>query len=155
MREGVLTVVRGRLRAGGVQLDPGDLEACYAMAWQGLYAALLAGRDVANPAGWLTVVTYRRAIDEHRSRSRTPAGIEGPARAGGGGPSGEQLEPSAAERDLAAELDDRARLRALFEGLRGRLGERECEAASLCYLQGSRARRPPRGWGSGRPRCAS
>jgi hypothetical protein len=27
-------------------------------------------------------------------------------------------------------------LRALFEGLRGRLSARECEAASLCYLQG-------------------
>jgi DNA-directed RNA polymerase specialized sigma24 family protein len=134
MREGVLAVVRGRLRAGGVQLDVGDLEACYAAAWHGLYAALLAGREVANPAGWLTVVTYRRAIDEHRSRSRTPAGVEGPARTSRQGE--ELLEPPAVERDLAAELDDRARLRALFEGLRGRLSARECEAASLCYLQG-------------------
>jgi DNA-directed RNA polymerase specialized sigma24 family protein len=140
MREGVLAAVRARLRASGVQLDPGDLEACYAMAWQGLYAALLAGRDVANPAGWLTVVMYRRAIDEHRSRSRAPAGVAGPTRGGqparAEGPGGDRLELPAAERDLAAELDDRARLRALFEGLRGRLSARECEAASLCYLQG-------------------
>jgi DNA-directed RNA polymerase specialized sigma24 family protein len=134
MREGVLAVVRARLRASGVQLDAGDLEACYAQAWHGLYAALLGGRDVANPAGWLTVVTFRRAIDEHRSRSRAPVGVEGPARAEG--PSDNRLEPPAAERDLAAELDDRARLRQLFEGLRGGLSARECEAASLCYLQG-------------------
>ena len=38
--------------------------------------------------------------------------------------------------DLAAEPDDRTRLRQLFEGLRGQLSARECEAASLCYLQG-------------------
>src|SRR5207253_6188932 len=40
------------------------------------------------------------------------------------------------DRDLAGELDDRVRLRQLFEGLRGRLGGREREAAVLCYLQG-------------------
>ncbi len=42
----------------------------------------------------------------------------------------------ASERDFAAELDDRMRLRQLFEGLRGRLDAREREAATLCYLQG-------------------
>jgi RNA polymerase sigma factor (sigma-70 family) len=119
LREEVLRGVRGRLRARGVQLDRGDLEACYAVAWQGLYAAIAAGEEIASPAGWLTVVTFRRAIDEHRSAPRrTPA------------------ERAAAEPDLAAELDDRARLRQLFEALRGRLNARECEAASLCYLQG-------------------
>ena len=35
-----------------------------------------------------------------------------------------------------AEMDDRAKLRSLFEGLRGRLNDREREAAVLCYLQG-------------------
>jgi DNA-directed RNA polymerase specialized sigma24 family protein len=127
-REEVLAVVRVRLRASGVQLDAGDLEGCYAQAWQGLYAALVAGREVANPAGWLTVVTFRRAIDEHRARTRAPVSAHADY--------GEQRQARAAERDLAAELDDRTRLRALFEGLRGRLSARECEAASLCYLQG-------------------
>jgi RNA polymerase sigma factor (sigma-70 family) len=119
LREEVLGSVRGRLRARGVQLDRGDLEACYAVAWQGLYAAVAAGEEVASPGGWLTVVTFRRAIDEHRSAPRrTPA------------------ERATAEPDLAAELDDRARLRQLFEALRSRLNARECEAAALCYLQG-------------------
>src|SRR5580704_15055757 len=72
-RAEVLAVVRARLRAQGVQMDPADLEGCYAAAWQGLYATLLAGREVANHVGWLTVVTFRRAIDEHRSRTRGPA----------------------------------------------------------------------------------
>jgi hypothetical protein len=40
------------------------------------------------------------------------------------------------EPDLAAELDDRTRLRQLFEALRGRLSVREQQAATLCYLQG-------------------
>jgi DNA-directed RNA polymerase specialized sigma24 family protein len=120
LRGGVLAGVRTRLRARGVHLDGADLEACYAAAWQGLYAAVMAGEEVANPAGWLTVVTFRRAIDEHRG---APAGREPPERA-------------ASEPDLAAELDDRARLRQLFEALRSRLSARECEAAALCYLQG-------------------
>ncbi len=46
-----------------------------------------------------------------------------------------EAEP-AEERDFAGELDDRIRLRQVFEGLRGRLSERELQAAALCYLQG-------------------
>ncbi|HSZ69060.1 MAG TPA: hypothetical protein VK756_01735 [Solirubrobacteraceae bacterium] len=153
-REQVLAIVHARLRAKGVQLDAGDLGVCYSQAWQGLYAALLAGRDVANPVGWLTVVTYRRAIDEHRSRLRraaeqpqfaaahSGADARGAARARGAahararGLLGGRVERIATEPDLAATLDDRARLRELFEGMRGRLSRRECEAASLCYLHG-------------------
>ncbi len=119
LREEVLGSVRGRLRSRGVHLDGGDLEACYAQAWQGLYAAVAAGEEIANPGGWLTVVTFRRAIDEHR-----------------GAPRGRTPERAAVEPDLPAQLDDRARLRHLFEALRSRLSARECEAASLCYLQG-------------------
>jgi DNA-directed RNA polymerase specialized sigma24 family protein len=139
-REEVLRGVRGRLRARGVHLDEGDLEACYAVAWQGLYAAVAAGEEVVNPGGWLAVVTFRRAIDEHRSAGAR--GLDRPVRLdadteraiAGSGTGG---APTArVERDLAAELDDRARLRQLFEALRSRLDERECEAASLCYLQG-------------------
>ncbi len=127
LREEVLRSVRRRLRSRGVHVDAGDLEACYATAWQGLYATIASGEEVANPAGWLTVVTFRRAIDEHRSAARRTS--DEPARR----TSDEQIRT---EPDLAAELDDRARLRQLFEALRGRLSVRECEAAALCYLQG-------------------
>ena len=70
LRGRVMGTVRGRLRASGVNLDASDLEACYAQAWQGLYAAMLAGEEIANPTGWLALVTFRRAIEEHRSRRR-------------------------------------------------------------------------------------
>lgn len=149
LRGGVLESVRTRLRARGVYLDRADLEACYATAWQGLYAAVTAGEEVANPAGWLTVVTFRRAIDEHRSapgRERAAAvgtGVEsaesasrGRGRAGRSPARWASAEGAATEPDLAANLDDRAQLRQLFEALRSRLGARECEAAALCYLQG-------------------
>ncbi len=161
LRGEVLRSVRGRLRARGVHLDDGDLEACYAQAWQGLYAAIAAGDEIANPGGWLTVVTFRRAIDEHRAaaarglghstRPEWVAGGDGRgehvAMGGAGsiegrspGWSSRKREPperaAAQEQDLAAALDDRARLRQLFEALRGRLSARECEAAALCYLQG-------------------
>lgn len=137
LRGRVLASVRGRLRAGGASLDDGDLEACYAQAWQGLYAALLEGREIANPAGWLVLVTHRRAIDEHRARARLDGGRSPQdASADRTIDDSEAWAASITGRDFAAELDDRMRLRQLFEGLRGRLDGREREAAALCYLQG-------------------
>jgi DNA-directed RNA polymerase specialized sigma24 family protein len=136
LRERVMGTVRGRLRARGVSLDASDLEACYAQAWQGLYAAMLAGEEVVNPTGWLALVTYRRAIEEHRARRRSyPSEGVGVPDGWRGTRSGRESEP-VHERDFAEQLDDRIRLRQVFEGLRGRLGERELQAAALCYLQG-------------------
>jgi RNA polymerase sigma factor (sigma-70 family) len=125
-REKVLANVRARLRARGVALDIADLEECYAQAWQGLYTALLEGESVENPTGWLTVVCFRRAIDEHRARSHEQQLRDGPLHGLTG-----HVDP-----DLAGALDDRMRLRHIFEALRERLDARERQAASLCYLQG-------------------
>jgi DNA-directed RNA polymerase specialized sigma24 family protein len=140
LRAQVIANVRTRLRARAVSLDPSDLESCYAIAWQGLYAVLLDGQQIDNPAGWLTLVTYRRAIDEHRSRM---SALRSQAEHGDGpGAGGQRGSPEAFacdgchEGDLAAELHDRTQLRQLFEGLRGRLSAREREAATLCYLHG-------------------
>ena len=55
-------------------LDRSDLDACYAQAWQGLYAAVLDGQEIANPTGWLALVTYRRAIEELRAHQRVDRG---------------------------------------------------------------------------------
>lgn len=121
LRAGVLATVGARLRAIGPGLDPAELDACYASAWQGLYAAALAGESIANPRGWLVLVTYRRAIEELRLRRRREEPLT----------DNERVEP-----DIDAELDDRERLRRLLEGLRARLDLREREAAALCYLHG-------------------
>ena len=139
LRARVLRNVRARLGRSGVRLDASDLEACYGQAWQGLYAAVLGGERIANPGGWLSVVTTRRAIDEHRARERAPcrrAGATGPGEARQGATPAVACARLECERDLAAELDDRARLQQLFEGLRGRLSSRERQAAALCYMQG-------------------
>jgi RNA polymerase sigma factor (sigma-70 family) len=137
LRSRVTASVRTRLRASGVRLDEGDLEACYALAWQGLYAAVLEGQEIANPTAWLTLVTFRRAIDEHRARSSLlRAASEIAHDQAAANPPAATAPAGAYERDFAAELDDRMRLRQLFEGLRGRLSAREREAAALCYLQG-------------------
>jgi DNA-directed RNA polymerase specialized sigma24 family protein len=168
LRGRVMGTVRGRLRASGVSLDASDLDACYAQAWQGLYAAMLAGEEIANPTGWLALVTFRRAIEEHRSRHRSYP-TEGLGETDGlrGGRGDGQAE-WALEHDLAGALDDRTRLRQLFEGLRGRLSAREQEAAALCYLQGlsrseaaarmgiseTRMRKLMEGSGPGRPGVA-
>ena len=75
LRMKVLAIVRGQLRAKGIALDPADLEASYAQAWHGLYATVLEGEQVENPSAWLVLVTFRRAIDEHRAVGR--AGLVG------------------------------------------------------------------------------
>lgn len=118
LRGSVLAAVRARI---GSALDEADLEACYSQAWQGLYAAILDGQEIQSPVGWLILVTYRRAIDERRTRRYAP-----------------ELLPSAAmaDPDFAAELDDRAKLQQLIEGLSVDLSKRERQAAALCYLQG-------------------
>jgi len=135
LRAGVLANARARLRASGVRLDQCDLDACYAQAWQGLYAAVLGGERVANPGGWLSVATVRRGIDEHRARERAHCHAVG-AGARDRGVAAASEARADREHDLAAELDDRAQLRHLFEGLRCRLSSRELQAAALCYLQG-------------------
>ncbi len=161
LRKKVLTIVRGQLRAKGVALDPADLEASYAQAWHGLYATVLEGEQVENPSAWLVLVTFRRAIDEYRSAGR--AGV-----LDGGKNSSYPSRFDATRTDLASELDDRARLRHVFEALRSRLSAREREAASLCYLQGlsraeaaermgvseARMRKLMEGAGAGRPGVA-
>jgi DNA-directed RNA polymerase specialized sigma24 family protein len=179
LRGETLAIVRGRLRARGVTLDASDLDACYSQAWQGLYAAMIGGGEtIANPRGWLVLVTFRRALDEHRTRCRDHAGDA--ARVGVAEEDdvegyGSRMAPARAracdvprERDIADELDDRHRLRQLFEGLRGRLSPRECQAAALCYLQGlsraeaadrmgigeTRMRKLMEGPGGGRPGVA-
>jgi RNA polymerase sigma factor (sigma-70 family) len=127
LRGRVIGGVEARLRGAGASLDRSDLEAAYAQAWQGLHAAVLEGQQIANPAGWLAVVTHRRALDERRARrGAVPVALDGE--------SGRLVV--ARERDLAEELDDRVRLRTLLEALRARLSERERQAAALCYLQG-------------------
>ena len=174
LRSGVLAAARSRLRAHGMALDESDLEACYAQAWQGLYAALLEGREIVNLTGWLSLVTFRRAVEEHRSRSRRdclfalPDGArQRQVAAGRGSSAGEARAGS--DADLAATVDDRHRLRQLFEALRLRLSERELQAAALCYLQGlaraeaaqamgiseRRMRRLMEGRGPGRPGVAA
>jgi DNA-directed RNA polymerase specialized sigma24 family protein len=132
LRSKVIAIVRSRLRAKGISLDQGDLESCYAQAWQGLYTTVLAGETVDSPEAWLVLVTFRRAIDEARSASRADLGAEEDVAAF----AADSVAGAARETDIAAGIDDRARLRAVFEALRGRLSERECQAASLCYLQG-------------------
>ncbi len=126
LREEVLRSVRGRLRARGVHLDRGDLEACYAAGLAGPLrrggsrrgdrqpGGLADGGDV--PARDRRASQHRcaREAQSHRPRSSSPGRehvVVGPAGA----------ERAAAEPDLAAELDDRARLRQLFEALRSRL----------------------------------
>jgi RNA polymerase sigma factor (sigma-70 family) len=172
LRAGVTRRVGARLRVAGIHLDANDLDACYAIAWHGLYAATLDGQQIESPAAWLTLVTHRRAIDEHRARGwvecapfddrdeMTGAGLGAASRAFAAA-----ALTAAQRRDLATDLDDRIKLGQLLEALQARLSAREREAAALCYLHGlsradaaaqmgiseSRMRKLMEGRGSARP----
>lgn len=135
LRAKVLAVVGSRLRAKGVTLDQADLESCYAQAFHGLYATVIEGVEIENPTGWLVTVTFRRAIDESRAILRRGSNFEA-HRLAGRASSPDDGQWAAPDYDIAQALDDRATLRQVFEGLRSSLSSRECEAASLCYLQG-------------------
>ncbi|HLI32574.1 MAG TPA: sigma-70 family RNA polymerase sigma factor [Solirubrobacteraceae bacterium] len=124
MQARVLAAVRSRLGGAARALDAGDLEACYAQAFHGLYAAVVAGEEIANPAGWLVTVTCRRAIEELRLRARETCAGE------------EVLAEQRCEQDPIERLEAARQLRELCEALRCRLSAREREAATLCYLLG-------------------
>jgi DNA-directed RNA polymerase specialized sigma24 family protein len=164
-RAKVLAIVRSQLRAKGIALDHADLEGCYAQAFHGLYATVLAGEEVENPSAWLVLVTFRRAIDESRAAARHKVGGQAAVAPQANFPAGHPVS----DPDIAGALDNRAILRQVFEGLRASLSARECEAASLCYLQGltraqaakrmgigeARMRKLMEGIGPGRPGVAS
>ena len=124
LRATVSAGARAQLARKNIHFDPVDMEAFYNQAWHGLHSELAAGKTIGNHAGWLVTVTARRALDEYRKlhRDRYADGVE-PA-------------DHAADADFAERLDDAAKLRAFVEGMRDRLSVRECQAATLCYLQG-------------------
>jgi DNA-directed RNA polymerase specialized sigma24 family protein len=122
-RDTVLRVIGAKLRQIDITLDPRDLEAAYNQAWHALHQRLAAGAEVENRTGFLVTSAYRRAIDEHRA-ARPGRHQELPE------------DVPAVEADLAQQLDDRRRLRALRSGMRERLDDRELRAATLCYLHG-------------------
>jgi DNA-directed RNA polymerase specialized sigma24 family protein len=124
LRATVSAGARAQLARKNVYFDSADIEAFYNQAWHGLHTELAAGRTITNHAGWLVTVTTRRALDEYRKlhRDRHADGAE--------------AADQGTDADFAAQLDDAAKLRAFIEGMRDRLSVRECQAATLCYLQG-------------------
>lgn len=70
MKPSVLAALRRKLGLVGLHLDPGELERLYDVAWQALYARLLAGEwlDGKQAAfeAFLVQVAFRRAVDEER-----------------------------------------------------------------------------------------
>ena len=155
LRAEVLAGVRGRLRARGVRLDGGDLEDCYAQAWQALYTAVLGGGEIANPGGWLAQVTFRRAIDEHRARRahrcEAPLNRDSPARAAARGPAASLPSPATSppSSTTGSGCATCSRVCAVVSAHgSGRL--RRCAICRACP-----APRRPLAWGSARAVCAS
>jgi RNA polymerase sigma factor (sigma-70 family) len=123
LKPSVLATLERKLRNVGLRVERGDLEDFYNLAWHALYERLRDGASVSNPAGFIVEIAYRRAIDDHRRSQLVPT-------------SAAVAPERAAEPDLAARMDDSARLAQLFGDLRNRLDRRERAAVSLCYLRG-------------------
>ncbi|HEV3319832.1 MAG TPA: sigma-70 family RNA polymerase sigma factor [Solirubrobacteraceae bacterium] len=119
----VTTTVRGKLSARKMHVVDDDLEEAYNQAWHGVCEKIMAGEKIDNLTGILVLVTWRRAVDIYRANH--PSEHEDV----------DVLERGV-EPDLAAEVDDREKLKRLFSRLKGRLNQREQAAVSLCILHG-------------------
>lgn len=143
MKADVLRTVRSILLSRhNLRLSEDDLDACYNAAWQTLYESLRKGveleqpggnlvkaadlgpADLRNEGGFLVTVCLRRAIDEVR---RTQPGRRVDAL---------EVEDRGVEIDLATALDNRRILREFVAGLREKLTDRECQVATLCWIEG-------------------
>ena len=137
LRGRVMGTVRGRLRASGVSLDASDLEACYAQAWQGLYACDAGGR------GDRQSHRLARAGDVSPGDRGAPLA---PAQLPDGGRRRAGSVPQDAWRAVWASPRGSATSRRssttgsgcarCSRGCAGGSSERELQAAALCYLQG-------------------
>lgn len=123
LQPSVLASLRGKLQSQGLHVDAADLEGFYNQAWHALYSQLQAGKEIQNHSGFLVTVAYRRAIEDLRSHGDDHYHAEIP-------------ESASVEHDFSEELDDQARLRHLFAGMKERLSERERTAVALCYIHG-------------------
>lgn len=143
MKADVLRTVRSILLSRhNLRLSEDELDACYNAAWQTLYESLAKGAeleepggrlvqaadlgpaDLRNQGGFLVTVCLRRAIDEVR---RTQPGRRVDAL---------EVEDRGVELDLATALDNRRILREFVAGLREKLTDRECQIATLCWIEG-------------------
>lgn len=124
LRRVVFSGMRSRLRQYGLRYDDLDLQGFYNAAWYALHERLSAGEDIRNPEGFLIRVACRRAIDD----ARHLRGLERDASA--------ELDEQATEYDIDEELDRRTLMRHFREGLKEKLTERQCQAATLCLIIG-------------------
>lgn len=119
----VTATVHGKLAARKMLVVKDDLEEAYNQAWHGVCEKIKAGEKIDNLTGMLVLVTWRRAVDIYRSNH--PSEHEDV-----------DVSERGVEPDLAAEIDDREKLKQLISRLKGRLNQREREAVSLCVLHG-------------------
>ncbi|HLM85189.1 MAG TPA: hypothetical protein VK272_03265 [Solirubrobacteraceae bacterium] len=98
--------VQGKLAARKMLVVKDDLEEAYNQAWHGVCEKIKGGEKIENLTGMLVLVTWRRAVDIYRSNH--PAEHEDVDVADRG------IEP-----DLAAEIDESARLQARLVELHG------------------------------------
>jgi DNA-directed RNA polymerase specialized sigma24 family protein len=119
----VTATVRGKLSARKMHVVDDDLEEAYNQAWHGICEKIKSDEKIDNLTGMLVLVTWRRAVDIYRANH--PSEHEDV-----------DVSERGVEPDLAAEVDDREKLKRLFSRLKGRLNQREREAVSLCILHG-------------------
>jgi RNA polymerase sigma factor (sigma-70 family) len=67
-----------------------DADDCFQETWVAALRAWPPASE-ANLKGWLFTIAHRKALDEHRARSRRPLAVEPPER---GGPSPPEPEPA-------------------------------------------------------------
>lgn len=124
IRDDVLRSVRSKLNARHVPYSLDELEEYYNLAWHALYSQLSNGAELDKPGGFLVVFCFRRAVDEAR-RARPGRRVDVL-----------DIEERGSEHDYVTALDNRRILREFSQGLREKLTARECQVATLCWIEG-------------------
>lgn len=125
LRRPTIQTISARLWVRGLHRDAADLDGAYHEAWCAVLARLERAEPITNLGALLTVVAYRRAIDDlRRARPGQRVPLETVP---------ERVDDEDARID---ELEARRRLREFAEGLRDELPGRALAAAELCYLHG-------------------
>ena len=119
----VIGTVRRRLASRKMLVDDSDLDEAYCQAWHGVFETIKRGTQVSNLTGILIEITWRRTVDIYREL-RPSQRVE------------LDLEQTAVDLELDAQLDDQIKLKRFIAQLRSRLNPRECEAVSLCMIHG-------------------
>lgn len=123
LRMRVYRTVRAKLGKAGIAWDEDMVGGAYNLAWHSLHQLLIDGKAVDDPGAWLAQRTHLRTIEAYRLL-HVDRYVD----------HGDDPFEGTYEEDIDRAVDDELSRLRISAAFKGQLTERECQAASLCYL---------------------